>query len=356
MEESYITTPLFIASTIITILNIAISVHLVSYFFSSDGRKMGKYFKLTASITVIFNSLNALFNSIFCYYFLIDPFQDDNIFYIHHPSHIQRITSTVSWYIGKVALIFFFSGRLYYTFDNTTFKLSFKHFICINLFNIIFFPTTIISAYWSVYNHQPILAEISFNSWRIIYQLQTFVILYLFSKRLLLLSIQEQNITIRRSTIDENMVNNMHSDFVFLTTKNAVLALTISLTVALTTFCFAGFRFIFGAQTRLTLAIPMNMAAIDGLITSISIYCLFDIGEKLYCCLCVGCNYTIHKILIYVSRKANNSTNMLMMDKMTSLQTVYSHSEMPYNQKQKNDGNNRANITKHTIPSPQKEK
>eukprot|EP01084_Bolivina_argentea_P198123 339359_1 len=268
MNEFYITIPILILSILVSILTISISI----YFFTANIDT--SFFKYTASIIVISNALNAMFNSIYCFYFIVDPYYDDNGYYVYHSSHIHRILSTIFWYIGKVALVSFFSGRLYYVFSNTPFKLSFKYFIGINVFNIIFSPITLFSAYWSVYTKHLILAELSFNSWRLIYQFEAFIILYMLSKRLLILSVQERG---------TNPKSNKNNVFLMLTTKNAVLMLTIFITVALTTFCFAGFRFfIFGESTRLTLLIPMNVAAIDGLITSIATICLFKNGDKLY--------------------------------------------------------------------------
>eukprot|EP00483_Globobulimina_turgida_P006974 UN06988 len=91
--------------------------------------------------------------------------------------------------------------------------------------------------------------------------------------------------------------------FLAITTRNAILMLTISFSVVLVSFCFYGFRFIFGPQTRLTLLVPMNMAAFDGLITSVCVFCLFSAGNKLYHVLCDRCDKKFKRICLKVAQK-----------------------------------------------------
>ena len=57
-------------------------------------KDIGSYFKFTASVTLIFGAFNAFFNSWYCIWLLFDPAYDDPMFYVQHPSHIHRITST----------------------------------------------------------------------------------------------------------------------------------------------------------------------------------------------------------------------------------------------------------------------
>ena len=57
-------------------------------------KDIGSYFKFTASVTLIFSAFNAFFNSWYCIWLLFDPAYDDPMFYVQHPSHIHRITST----------------------------------------------------------------------------------------------------------------------------------------------------------------------------------------------------------------------------------------------------------------------
>eukprot|EP01083_Nonionella_stella_P022525 62318_1 len=275
---------------------------------------ISKTLRISASVVVVFNALNALFNSFYCLYLIWDPMSDDQTFYIYHPSHIQRIASTCSWYIAKVALTWFVTCRLECSFKDSFLEVNKKAVIIANILNTIIAPITLTIAYWAVYTHRLVLAELLFNTWRIVFQITMLIILYMFSKRLLLLTIQqhidsivvydEERVASRnraasapgsdprmRVTQSPSFTQRQQQNVVFMhvVTRNAVLVFTLSITVALVMFCFFGFRFIFGVQTRLTLLIPMNMAAIDSLITSICIFCMFRIGDRLYKVLCGNC-------------------------------------------------------------------
>lgn len=61
---------------------------------NNKDKDIGSYFKFTASVTLIFGALNAFFNSWYCIWLLFDPEYDDPMFYVQHPSHHHRITST----------------------------------------------------------------------------------------------------------------------------------------------------------------------------------------------------------------------------------------------------------------------
>eukprot|EP01083_Nonionella_stella_P295164 1003164_1 len=353
MMEHYITYTITIISLLMTAATIFMAIHLIRYFLqtrttgttgSKPKRKqlklmksnspsnkatnqrtntistreqhkqqIAKFFKISASISVVFNAFNAFFNSLYCIYFLWDPQHDDDMFYTQHPSHIQRITSTFSWYIAKVALVWFFSGRLYFAFKNSALHVSKRLIIWVNVINTIAAPLSLIIAYWSVYTQQLVIAEFAFNTWRIFYQIIVFTILYMFSRRLMLLNVLHSSVAMKRtkrkrensnsksgnaSDTQQNIENGhyvqahrgsstahqtkTYAKFMQLVTRNAVVVLTISVTVFLVTFCFAGFRWLFGPQTRITLLIPMNMAAFDSCITSFCLLCLFQIGDKLY--------------------------------------------------------------------------
>eukprot|EP01084_Bolivina_argentea_P152238 265607_1 len=293
--------------------------------------RIAKFFKITASISLVFNALNALFNSIYCLYLIWDPMETEtDPFYIHHPSHIQRITSTFSWYIAKVALVWFFSGRLYYAFKGSCLQTNKRTIIIVNIINTIFAPLTLTVAYWAVYAHELYVAEFCFNIWRLFYQIIVFTILYMFSKRLLLLNVLHKTISLTRTpSARDNQLTPQHKSqgsrhksvasvqnieniryartishqrsfsfeqqersyakFMQIVTRNAVLVLTISVIVLLVTLCFSGFRFVFGPQTRLTLLIPMNMAAFDSLVTSVCIICWVQIGDSVQANSCGKC-------------------------------------------------------------------
>ena len=114
-SELYLDWAVTVFSLVLSIVTTFIAIFFVSNFIKSrdeDDTKVMKYFKISASIVVIFNALCCLFNSVYCSYLIFDPEYDDTVFYVWHPSHYQRITSTASWYVAKVSLIWFLSGRV----------------------------------------------------------------------------------------------------------------------------------------------------------------------------------------------------------------------------------------------------
>eukprot|EP01083_Nonionella_stella_P195344 719653_1 len=151
-NEFALTLSISIISIIITIATTAIALYLIKHFMNQESKQsrpnslninenkkktkkhnkkelsvaIKRYFKLSASITIFFNAFNAFFNTIYCVYLLLDPAHDDDAeaHFHDHPSHVQRITSTVSWYIAKVSLIWLFSGRLYHGFKGSALRIN----------------------------------------------------------------------------------------------------------------------------------------------------------------------------------------------------------------------------------------
>ncbi len=397
--EKFITIPVTIMATIFTAANALITYYLIRSFFSSQKQskniavtgsavtapvKISKYFKYTASITVVFNTLNAFFNALSCLYLIYDPQHDDGHFYIYHSSHLLRIVSTVCWYVAKVSLIYVITGRLYKSFYGTALMVKKRPIIYINIINTIIAPVGLLCGYYGVFTGNLILAEIGLNLiGRVLYEVISFTILFMFSQRLLTLSVQnssvshvsrssmviitatgstvsskassapnsnktapapvhvtpspiqpalENNVSLSVSLVDHDhdqeknkqmSTPNICTDsgtetkkstqpkvhinkkdcFLAITTRNAILMLTISFFVLVVSFCFYGFRFIFGPQTRLTLLIPMNMAAFDGLVTSVCVYCMFMVGNTLYDILCGSCDKKCKHICLKVAQK-----------------------------------------------------
>eukprot|EP01084_Bolivina_argentea_P111422 198800_1 len=91
--------------------------------------------------------------------------------------------------------------------------------------------------------------------------------------------------------------------FLTVTTRNAILMLTVSFSVLMVTCSFFGFRFIFGTQSRLTLLIPMNMAALDSVNTSMCILCCFRYGKRFYYKCCGPCDTKCKRICFKIARK-----------------------------------------------------
>eukprot|EP01084_Bolivina_argentea_P059221 108103_1 len=352
--ERLITFPTAILSIIFTVMNMVITIYLMALFFPHSHnifvRKQSSvdiapahihsnqhqnsenynvdilsFYKYTATIAVLFNTLCSFFNTIFCLYLILDPEFDDEIgVYVYHPSHNYRILSTVSWYIAQIMVILVFTGRLYNTFEGSTFAIKKKVVIYINVLNIITVLSGLICGYYGVFKKSLILAEIGLNLiGRILYEVISFIVLYMFSKRLLALTILNESLktlttkettetnTQSKSTSDTNNSStslkkkSIKSNLVFLAvaTRNAILMLTVSFGVVLVTICFFGFRFIFGTQSRLTLLIPMNMAAFDSINTSICILCLFRYGRKLYYVLCGRCDVQCKQMCLTIGRK-----------------------------------------------------
>eukprot|EP01084_Bolivina_argentea_P111420 198798_1 len=91
--------------------------------------------------------------------------------------------------------------------------------------------------------------------------------------------------------------------FLTVTTRNAILMLTVSFSVLMVTLSFFGFRFIFGTQSRLTLLIPMNMAAFDSVNTSFCILCCFRYGKWFYKILCNPCDIKCKQFCFKIAQK-----------------------------------------------------
>eukprot|EP00484_Ammonia_sp_Unknown_P014651 CAMPEP_0197070556 /NCGR_PEP_ID=MMETSP1384-20130603/200970_1 /TAXON_ID=29189 /ORGANISM="Ammonia sp." /LENGTH=343 /DNA_ID=CAMNT_0042508979 /DNA_START=23 /DNA_END=1054 /DNA_ORIENTATION=+ len=332
-SEFYITVPVTSMSLVLTAFQTLITVILAIHFFqmhattrqshhkstqTESKEEVKSYFKYTALICLAFAALNGLFNSVYCFWLLVDPAFDDAMFYTQHPSHIQRITSTVSWYISKVALLWFFNGRLYYVFRGSVFAVNRKLFIGINVVSTVAAAVCLPSAYICVYAHQLHLAELSFNSFRVLYQILVFTILFMFTRRLLALNVQRRgkaagetcqavmvhtnSATQTSSSTGSEPAKASHSSleeaaekeeqlfFIHIISRNAVLVFVISVSVLLVTLSFTAFRYVFLPQTRLTLLIPMNMASIDSAITSFCVICMFRFSFDVYPVFCDLCD------------------------------------------------------------------
>eukprot|EP01084_Bolivina_argentea_P245770 411408_1 len=327
-------------SIIITLFILFITAYVIMHFsticteMSEEPHSVSTYFKCSSSLSLIFASLNAVFNTAYCLLLVFDPQHDDLVFYTQHSSHIQRITSTVSWYISKVALVWLINGRLYFVFEGkilSELQTNKKLFMFINIITTIMMPIFLSVAYLFVYAKHLIYAEIAFNSYRLFLILTIICILYMFSRRLLYLSILHEmeelksNTTIRsnsfptptvsqinievevpksKSVTDVNkpQMNSLPSTshlqpkpsiqsvgglyFIHLTTRNAVLVFTVAISILCVILSFMSFRFLIGAQTRITLLLPMNVAAADSLITSVAVLCLFHFGDGIYPKIC----------------------------------------------------------------------
>eukprot|EP01083_Nonionella_stella_P086756 241196_1 len=284
---------------------------------SSSESRPKKVFTYLASSIVIFSAINTAFNTVYCVWLVFDPQKVDEL-YIYHPSHIHRVISTVCWYIAKILFVWLLGYRLYYSFKGSIFHVDKRLILCLSITNSIVGPIGLCIAFWTVYGqHDPIITEFAFNFWRILYQIIVFIILYMFCKRLLhLVTENEMHLVVKsqeNGTVDQRThtgcVQRQHSsrvssDFLEIIARHSLLVLTISLTVAMTMFCFFGFRFIFLPQTCLTLLIPMNMAALDSLITSICIVCLFPMGKKVYSVLCHGAHASLKRVCLYLAKRA----------------------------------------------------
>eukprot|EP01084_Bolivina_argentea_P025271 46989_1 len=140
-------------------------------------------FRYLASSIAIFSALNAIFNSVYCIWLVLVP-QNSNQFYVDHPAHTHRVTSTVCWYCAKVLFVWLLSFRLLYAFKGSAFYVNKKFIACLNIANSIIAPFGLFTAYWAVYTKQHSwIAEFSFNFWRLLYQIIVFVILYMFCRR-----------------------------------------------------------------------------------------------------------------------------------------------------------------------------
>eukprot|EP01084_Bolivina_argentea_P288112 494463_1 len=280
--------------------------------------KIATYFAYSGSAVVIFNALCSIFNAIFCIYLMIDP-EDDKMIFYKHPSYFLRILSTIAWYLGTGSVIWFFNGRLFYVFNGSTFRTSKRLFKFINIFITVYGFISLICAYTAVYLDSLIGQELAFTSFRFSYQIIIFIILYMFCKRLLVLNMQNQSLSVMSSSCktatntspdpispnmavqvsspsadspaaDNNNYNppqNLDRSIMELTAKNSVLVFITAASVFLVTFSWTAFRWI-STPSRTTLLIPMNMASIDSLVNSVSIIMLFSFGNKLYdsCCSC----------------------------------------------------------------------
>eukprot|EP01083_Nonionella_stella_P004520 13090_1 len=254
-------------------------------------RAKGIQIYVSCALTV-FNALNTAFNTIYCVWVVFEP--RDNNFYADHPSYTHRIISTVCWFIAKNLFVWMLCFRLYHSFKGSMFRVNAKFVFFLGIIITIFTPIALVVAYWGVLVvHNQMVAEAAFTSWRVLYQIIVFTILYMFCNRLLRLVIgheMEMVIKARKSEIKREIQRQTSTrvsiEFLDVITKHAALVLTVSLTVLMTTLCWTGFRFVLGPPTRVTLLVPMNMAALDSLVTSICIVCLFPVGKSVYATIC----------------------------------------------------------------------
>eukprot|EP01083_Nonionella_stella_P004521 13091_1 len=246
----------------------------------------------------VFNSLNTAFNTVYCVWLVVDP-QDINEFYAYHPSFTHRIISTVCWYIAKVFFIWMLCSRLYHSFKGSIFHVNGRFVLFLGGIISIVAPIALVVAYWAVLvAHDQRVAEFAFNAWRLAYQIVVFIILFMFCNRLLRLVIGHEMDLVKMSrqtsksvsksepSIQRQVSTRISLEFLEVITRHSVLVLTVSLTVLMTTLSWTGFRFWFGPHTCITLLVPMNMAAVDSLITSICIVCLFPVGKSVYATIC----------------------------------------------------------------------
>eukprot|EP01084_Bolivina_argentea_P245771 411409_1 len=303
-------------SIIITLFILFITAYVIMHFsticteMSEEPHSVSTYFKCSSSLSLIFASLNAVFNTAYCLLLVFDPQHDDLVFYTQHSSHIQRITSTVSWYISKVALVWLINGRLYFVFEGkilSELQTNKKLFMFINIITTIMMPIFLSVAYLFVYAKHLIYAEIAFNSYRLFLILTIICILYI-SNSFPTPTVSQINIEVEvpksKSVTDVNkpQMNSLPSTshlqpkpsiqsvgglyFIHLTTRNAVLVFTVAISILCVILSFMSFRFLIGAQTRITLLLPMNVAAADSLITSVAVLCLFHFGDGIYPKIC----------------------------------------------------------------------
>eukprot|EP01083_Nonionella_stella_P188370 694248_1 len=279
-------------------------------------RRPTKIFRYLSSFIAIFNALNTAFNTVYCVWLVVDPPQNDELF-IFHPSHTHRVTSTVSWYIAKVLFVWMLGFRLYGSFKGSVFHVNKRFILFLSITNTIVAPVGLCIAYWAVYTQQhQIIEELAFNVWRILYQVTVFVILYMFCKRLLQLVVNDELFIVMKAhekgsttltcdgfSLERQQSMRISDEFLEVITRHSLLILTVSMTVAMTTFCFAGFRFIFLPQTCMTLLIPMNMAAVDSLVTSVCVLCLFPLGGRVYSVLCRCPNACLKKVCSFCAKR-----------------------------------------------------
>eukprot|EP01083_Nonionella_stella_P188371 694252_1 len=269
---------------------------------SSRALRPKKIFTYLSSSIAIFNALNTAFNTVYCVWLVVDPPQNDELF-IFHPSHTHRVTSTVSWYIAKVLFVWMLGFRLYGSFKGSVFHVNKRFILFLSITNTIVAPVGLCIAYWAVYEqHHPIIAELAFNIWRIFYQVTVFIILYMFCKRLLQLVVDDEILHTTRD-VERQQSMRISDEFLEVITRHSLLILTVSMTVAMTTFCFAGYRFLFLPQTYMTLLIPMNMAAVDSLVTSVCVLCLFPLGGAVYSVLCHYPNSCLKKVCSFCAKR-----------------------------------------------------
>eukprot|EP01084_Bolivina_argentea_P133517 235626_1 len=283
---------------------------------SSRALRPKKIFTYLSSSIAIFNALNTAFNTVYCVWLVVDPPQNDELF-IFHPSHTQRVTSTVSWYIAKILFVWMLCFRLYHSFKGSVFRVDKRFILFLSITNTIVAPVGLCIAYWAVYTQQhQIIEELAFNVWRILYQVTVFVILYMFCKRLLQLVVNDELFIVMKAhekgsttltcdgfSLERQQSMRISDEFLEVITRHSLLILTVSMTVAMTTFCFAGFRFIFLPQTCMTLLIPMNMAAVDSLVTSVCVLCLFPLGGRVYSVLCRCPNACLKKVCSFCAKR-----------------------------------------------------
>eukprot|EP01083_Nonionella_stella_P023212 64184_1 len=277
-----------------------------------DTRDISSSIRYLSSFIAVFNALNAGFNTVYCVWLVIEPGHMYD-FYAHHPAHTQRLTSTISWYIAKTLFLWLLTYRLYRAFKGSVFCVNKTFLLCLNIANSIIAPVGLAIAYWAVYTQQSHwIEEVAFNFWRLLYQLIVAIVLYMFCSRLLQLVIDNKMIIMREKEIakidgsDRVRIQTpckISTEFLEVITRHTLLVVTVSVTVAATTFCFFGFRFIFLPQTCVTLLIPMNMAALDSLVTSICIVFLFPMGRPLYRKVCGLPHLCLSKMCLCCARK-----------------------------------------------------
>eukprot|EP01083_Nonionella_stella_P026051 71725_1 len=304
-------------SIIMTLITSFITIMLVMHF--KNDQKF--YFKITSVAASMCNIFCAAFVSVYSIWIIFQHNQQ-RLFFI-----IVRALPTVFWFTGKIALIWLYNGRLYYTFKGGVYESSHCVFILINVSFTLTVSTLIVLGYYGIYL-DILVFSMGFEVTRAIYFVLTLYLVLMFCKKMSLFQRKsydaigqieaETDLDISDDSTHSNPNNegdtsstpqlnkciNVQSEqelqfFMKTTTKYAVLVLCSSISACLVQFCWSLYDFLV-PQNYLGLLLPLTMFSVDSLINTICIYLLFQFGHAVYARRCRKCDTCCRNICVYL--------------------------------------------------------
>eukprot|EP01083_Nonionella_stella_P053171 140764_1 len=340
VNEPQITITVAFISAIISIASLLLCMYILFNLQSQFRRKRNltedeqyrsKYFRNTSQLASISNVFCCISVTLYCTWIIFQS--EQTLLWLI----TLRALPTIFWFLAKSSLIWIYNGRYYYTFQTGIFRRAASSrylFIAINTIITIAAPLCLMCGYMGVWYSDPMLISFGFEGYRFLYILLTFGLLFLFSKKMLMIQNQSfsdfaeysavpagsrdvtaetdgetdtessdhvVSIQLTRNTLKELQASQEQEMLFFLhtTTRNAVLVLFISISACFVAFWWTAFDFILG-QNYLTLLVPLNMFAVDCLIDLLCICLMFQFGTPMYHRICRSCDTCCKQCLFCV--------------------------------------------------------